>query len=179
MLLTMFHYGFYVPSVKYPRDDFISRYVVYKINECYNHMLYLPEDRLFSRSKRQLGFTDCTNVFNACSSKVGITQMHRMQSIIKGGIESSGGTARDHINFKRDVIHFIGNKDEQMFVNKLTNRRKHCSNYFFEYKVEGNELVACFWADETARLNYKEFRDVISFDATYRTNQYVYIFFLL
>ncbi|KAJ9535940.1 hypothetical protein OSB04_un000894 [Centaurea solstitialis] len=150
----------------------VGRYVVYKINECHNHKLFLPEDRLFSRSNRQLGFTDRTNVFNACSSKVGITQSHRMQSIIKGGIESSGGTARDHINFKRDVINFVGNKDAQMFVNKLSNRRANCPNYFFEYKVEKKELIACFWADETARKNYKEFGDVISFDATYRTNQY-------
>ena len=52
----------------------------------------------------QLGFVDHTNVFNACSSTVGITQSHRMQSIKKGGIERPGATTRDHLNFKRDVF---------------------------------------------------------------------------
>ena len=156
-------------KVHYVSD--IGRYVVYKFTETHNHMLYLPEDRLFSRANRQLGFVDRANVFNACSSKVGITQSHRMQSIKKGGIERSGDTARDHLNFKRDVFHFIGNKDAQMFVDKLSKRREHCPGYFFEYKVEGKELVAIFWADETTQLNYKEFGDTISFDATYRTNQ--------
>ncbi|CAI9296532.1 unnamed protein product [Lactuca saligna] len=33
-----------------------------------------------------------------------------------------------------------------------------------------------FWADETDKLYYKEFGDVISFDATFRTNKYGMIF---
>lgn len=100
-----------------------------------------------------------------------------MNSAIKGGIEVSGGTTRDHINFKRDVVHFVGNKDAQMLINKLKKRRDYCPEYFFfEYKVEGKELIAIFWADETARRNYREFGDTISFDATYRINKHAMIF---
>ncbi|XP_024962992.1 protein FAR1-RELATED SEQUENCE 5-like [Cynara cardunculus var. scolymus] len=38
------------------------------------------------------------------------------------------------------------------------------------------ELSAIFWADEIARINYKEFGDVISFDGTFRTNKHAMIF---
>ncbi|XP_024963894.1 protein FAR1-RELATED SEQUENCE 5-like [Cynara cardunculus var. scolymus] len=38
------------------------------------------------------------------------------------------------------------------------------------------ELSAIFWVDEVARINYKEFGDVISFDGTFRTNKHAMIF---
>ena len=34
-------------------------------------------------------------------------------------------------------------------------------------------LDALFWADDTSKLQYKEFGDVVSFDATFRTNRYL------
>ncbi|XP_024989154.1 protein FAR1-RELATED SEQUENCE 5-like [Cynara cardunculus var. scolymus] len=47
---------------------------------------------------------------------------------------------------------------------------------FFEYKCDDKELLAIFWADETARSNFREFGDAISFDATFRTNKHAMIF---
>nr|GEU33411.1 FAR1 DNA binding domain-containing protein [Tanacetum cinerariifolium] len=40
------------------------------------------------------------------------------------------------------------------------------------YRVENCELVAMFWADEVAKCNYKEFGDIVSFDATFNSNKY-------
>nr|KAJ0203067.1 hypothetical protein LSAT_V11C500275160 [Lactuca sativa] len=37
---------------------------------------------------------------------------------------------------------------------------------------ENNVLNAMFWADETDKADYNEFEDVMSFDATFRTNKY-------
>ncbi|KAL4557142.1 hypothetical protein LXL04_035314 [Taraxacum kok-saghyz] len=41
---------------------------------------------------------------------------------------------------------------------------------------QGSELRGVFWTDSIAKRNYKEFSDVISFDATYRTNKYNLVF---
>ncbi|GKE07947.1 hypothetical protein Tco_1411498, partial [Tanacetum coccineum] len=38
------------------------------------------------------------------------------------------------------------------------------------YRVENSELVAMFWDDEVAKCNYKEFGDIVSFDATFNNN---------
>nr|GEX88625.1 hypothetical protein [Tanacetum cinerariifolium] len=38
------------------------------------------------------------------------------------------------------------------------------------------ELVAMFWADKDAKCNYKEFGDIISFDATFQSNKYDMVF---
>ncbi|XP_052626055.1 protein FAR1-RELATED SEQUENCE 5-like [Lactuca sativa] len=55
-------------------------------------------------------------------------------------------------------------------------RKDEFHNYTFEYKCVDSVLNAMFWADETDKLYYKEFGDVISFDATFRTNKYGIIF---
>ncbi|GJV71849.1 FAR1-related sequence 5-like protein [Tanacetum coccineum] len=39
-------------------------------------------------------------------------------------------------------------------------------------KGRNSELVAMFWADEVAKCNYKEFGDIISFEATFNNNKY-------
>ncbi|KAL4582906.1 hypothetical protein LXL04_007467 [Taraxacum kok-saghyz] len=52
---------------------------------------------------------------------------------------------------------------------RVDTRRCECNA---RIRVDNNtkQLNAMFWADETAKLNYKEFGDVVSFDATFRTN---------
>nr|GEZ04695.1 hypothetical protein [Tanacetum cinerariifolium] len=52
-------------------------------------------------------------------------------------------------------------------------------NFTFQYRVENSELVAMFWADEVAKCNYKEFGDIVSFDATFNSNKYNMKFVLL
>ncbi|XP_071704523.1 protein FAR1-RELATED SEQUENCE 2-like [Rutidosis leptorrhynchoides] len=75
-------------------------------------------------------------------------------------------------NWKRDLNVFINATDSQMLVNKMEERKKYVPGFSFEYKLEKSQLHSIFWADEVAKCNYKEFSDVISFDATYRTNRY-------
>ena len=148
-----------------------GRYEIYKFVEKHNHELFMPEEMIFSRAKRTLQYADHQAVMHGSSSKIGITKAHRMRNALKGGNEFSSCTTRDYLNFKRDMMKHVGNKDAQMLINKLENRRRVCPEYFVEYKRVDNELISIFWAVETARLNYKMFGDVISFDATYRSNK--------
>ncbi|GJR64871.1 zinc finger, SWIM-type containing protein [Tanacetum coccineum] len=93
-----------------------------------------------------------------------------------GGTQYVHGTSDDFKNHIRDVNAFIGESDAQMLINKMENRKKFVPNFTFHYLVENSELVAMFWADEVAKCNYKEFGDIISFDATFRTNKYDMVF---
>ncbi|XP_023764446.1 protein FAR1-RELATED SEQUENCE 5-like [Lactuca sativa] len=70
----------------------------------------------------------------------------------------------------------IAYSDAQMLVDKLNNRKKNVKNFSFEYRVENKKLNTLFWANETSKISYKEFGDVVSFDATFRTNRYHMIF---
>nr|GFC28441.1 hypothetical protein [Tanacetum cinerariifolium] len=49
-------------------------------------------------------------------------------------------------------------------------RQEFTKDFSFDYFVEDAELCGLFLADEVAKCNYKEFGDILSFDATYKTN---------
>ncbi|GJR21546.1 regulation of nuclear pre-mRNA domain-containing protein 1B [Tanacetum coccineum] len=111
-------------------------------------------------------------VAKAVTNKIGATRAHNLLSSMKGGYEYVHGTTDDFKNHQRDVNVFIGESDAQIFINKMENRKMYVPNFTFQYKVENSELVAMFWADEVAKCNYKEFADIVSFDATFNNNKY-------
>ncbi|GJY65016.1 FAR1-related sequence 5-like protein [Tanacetum coccineum] len=110
-------------------------------------------------------------VVKAATNKIGATRAHNLYCSMKGGYEYVHGTSDDFKNHQRDVNQFIGESDAQMLINKMENRKNYVSNFTFQYKVDNSELVAMFWADEVAKCNYKEFGDVVSFDATFNSNK--------
>ncbi|XP_052626852.1 protein FAR-RED IMPAIRED RESPONSE 1-like [Lactuca sativa] len=58
----------------------------------------------------------------------------------------------------------------------MNDRQAHYPNYSFEFNCQDDVLDCMFWADETEKTYYAEFGDVISFDATFRTNKYRMVF---
>ncbi|GKC80871.1 hypothetical protein Tco_1131645, partial [Tanacetum coccineum] len=64
----------------------------------------------------------------------------------------------------------IGDYDAQMVISKMENKKKHVSDFSFDYLVENAELSVIFWAGEISKYNYREFCDVVSFDATFKIN---------
>ncbi|XP_035834055.1 protein FAR1-RELATED SEQUENCE 8-like [Helianthus annuus] len=61
----------------------------------------------------------------------------------------------------------------------MTDKKKYLADYSFEYSVDDDKrLTGLFWADGLCKLNYMEFGDVISFDATFKTNRYKMVFVL-
>ncbi|GKC84805.1 regulation of nuclear pre-mRNA domain-containing protein 1B, partial [Tanacetum coccineum] len=111
-------------------------------------------------------------VVKAATNKISATRAHNLLSSMKGGYKYVHGTTDDFKNRQRDVNVFIGESDTQMLINKMENRKMYVPNFTFQYKVENSELVAMFWADEVAKCNYKEFGDIVSFDATFNNNKY-------
>ncbi|GJR11647.1 FAR1-related sequence 5-like protein [Tanacetum coccineum] len=111
-------------------------------------------------------------VVKAATNKIGATRAHNLLSSMKGGYEYVHGTTDDFKNHQRDVNVFIGESDAQMLINKMENRKMYVPNFTFQYRVENSELVSMFWADEVAKCNYKEFGDIVSFDATFNNNKY-------
>ncbi|GJX74424.1 protein FAR1-related sequence 5 [Tanacetum coccineum] len=44
-----------------------------------------------------------------------------------------------------------GDSDAQMLIHKMENRKKHVSDFSFDYLVDNAELTAIFWADEVSK----------------------------
>nr|KAJ0204763.1 hypothetical protein LSAT_V11C500257010 [Lactuca sativa] len=132
----------------------------------------------YSKCARRLSYKDKEFIVRSSTSNIGATKTHKLQASLQGGYENVGLEAIDYKNFRRKVGNIIGDKDAQLVVDKMNMRKDELHNYTFEYKCVDSVLNAMFWADETDKLYYKEFGDVISFDATFRTNKYGMIFVL-
>ncbi|XP_021979744.1 protein FAR-RED IMPAIRED RESPONSE 1-like [Helianthus annuus] len=64
-----------------------------------------------------------------------------------------------------------------MVINRMTDKKQYLVDYSFEYSVDDDkQLTGLFWADGLCKLNFIEFGDVISFDATFKTNRYKMVF---
>jgi hypothetical protein len=149
-------------STKYRVSDFVDEH---------NHMLVPSEYRHLTRKQRQLKYSEQLWILKSSFANIGGTKAHHYYSNLKGSIKNVHGTALDFKNFKRDINCFIGDSDAQMLINKMENRKKYVPKFSFEYVVEDAEFSSMFWADEVAKCNFQEFGDIISFDATYRTNK--------
>jgi hypothetical protein len=81
--------------------------------------------------------------------------------------------ARSEI-FKTTIGALRENKECRCTIIHCTTRKKERgkSYIFYDFVVDENgKLVSLFWADATSRKNYIHFGDLVSFDATYSTNQ--------
>lgn len=148
-----------------------SSYEIYYFDDKHNHMLIDKSDMIMSRKRRQLCVTDQIFIHKAASSGVGASKAHKLHASLNGGYDVSGCTVSDYKNFRRDMNSFVGAGDGEMVLSMLEERCTDDANFSFEYSREKDQISGIFWADEVAKLNYQEFGDVISFDATFRTNQ--------
>ncbi|XP_076957125.1 protein FAR1-RELATED SEQUENCE 5-like [Bidens hawaiensis] len=94
-----------------------------------------------------------------------------------GGFEKVGATKDDCKNSKQGLNFYIREYDDEMIVQILCAKRTFSSDYSFEYDVnDDRDLIGVFWANEISRSNYLAFGDIISFDATFKTNKYKMVF---
>ncbi|XP_023759570.1 protein FAR1-RELATED SEQUENCE 5-like [Lactuca sativa] len=126
-----------------------------------------------------MDFLDESFIHKVGTCNIGASKAYNLVSSMKGGFDYRGGTVVDFKKFHRDLNCKIGVKDSQMVVDILTNRKLCFSNFSSEVQKDVDDhLTRLFWADDTSKANYKEFGDVLSFDATYQTNKYSMVFVL-
>nr|GEZ47479.1 hypothetical protein [Tanacetum cinerariifolium] len=178
-------------------------YKLFDFVENHNHPLMNENNMDLSRPRHQLHFSDYMYIHRASLSNIDEKpklgdifdtfdngyNMYKVysekgRSYISAPIESGSygwlckvrGTPNDYRNFKRAVNLFIGDRDAQMIVDKMINWKLHVPEFSFEHHVLHDELVGMFWVDDTMKCNYAVFSDVVSFDATFRTKKYDFVF---
>nr|XP_043612093.1 protein FAR1-RELATED SEQUENCE 5-like [Erigeron canadensis] len=163
-------------KIKFLKITGSSKYKVDAIQPIHNHELLRPEYKHLSKQERQLKYVEQIFIYNASKANIGATTAHQLYCNMKGCEENVNGTVVDFRNWSRDLNVFISESDSQMLVNKMLERKKYVPGFSFYYKAVDNILHSLFWADEVAKCNYNCFHDVMSFDATYRTNRYNLMF---
>ncbi|GKC01720.1 FAR1-related sequence 5-like protein isoform X1 [Tanacetum coccineum] len=158
-----------------------SKYMVYKFVEKHNHCLVHEDDIKYLRTCRKLTYPKQLLLHQLSNVNLGPVRSFKVMKEMYGGFENIGATSVECKNFRRGLNHFIGNRDAHMVVQKLLARAEFCPGFSVEYLQDENDksLVGLFWADETAKRNYAAFGDVVSFDATFRSNRLsTYSFFM-
>ncbi|KAJ9543978.1 hypothetical protein OSB04_023685 [Centaurea solstitialis] len=148
-----------------------SAYEIYYFDDKHNHMLIDKNAMII-----QLCVTDQIFIHKAASAGVGASKAHKLHTSLNGGYDVTGCTVSDYKNFRRDMNSFVGAGDAEMVISMFKERCMDDPQFSFEFNCEKDQITGIFWADEIAKLNYQEFGDVISFDATFRTNQYRMVF---
>ncbi|XP_052626923.1 protein FAR1-RELATED SEQUENCE 5-like [Lactuca sativa] len=148
-------------------------YKVFQFDELHDHPL---EKRSDLKKARQMSYSEKDFIVRASTSKIGPTMAHKLRASLRGGYEFVKTKVVDYKNLRRDINRVIAYKDAQMIVNTMNDRRAHYPNYAFEFNCQDDVLDCMFWADEMEKAYYAEFGDVISFDATFRTNKYRMVF---
>lgn len=113
-------------------------------------------------------------VANCARANIGPVKSYHLFKEIVGGYENIGATSVDFRNFKRDLQAYISGGDAQLVIGNFLKKQEANPEYSFENDVdEYGQLSRMFWADLEGRKNFSVFGDVLSFDATYRTNRYI------
>ncbi|GJZ92761.1 putative reverse transcriptase domain-containing protein [Tanacetum coccineum] len=152
-------------------------YRVYTFIERHNHPLVAEKDMIYMKSLRDLGYMKQHFLFQASNANFGPFTSFRLVKQMCGGFDRVGATVVDCKNQKKKMNLFIDDRDAQMAIEKLLSRKLHSPIFYVNYKLgDDDKMVGLFWADEQAIRDYAVFGDIVSFDATFRSNKYKMVF---
>lgn len=138
----------------------------------HTHPLYSEASRPFMRGNRNMDVTHQNFVASCAKANIGPSKSFKLYREFVGDFRNIGATRTDFRNMKRDLLALIKGADAQMVIAKFRGRQERCREFFYDYAVDAQEqLCRLFWTDRVARESYALFGDVMSFDATYKTNK--------
>ncbi|KAJ0747447.1 putative transcription factor FAR family [Helianthus annuus] len=146
-------------------------YTVKRFVDGHNHKFVCQNNIHMLPAYRQLSDVQEEMVWELGTLNLGPVKAFHIMRKCYGGFENVGATVDDCKNFRKRINSYIGEYDADMVINRMTDKKQYLADYSFEYSVDdGKRLTGLFWADGLCNLNYMEFGDVISFDATFKTN---------
>ncbi|GKB96060.1 hypothetical protein Tco_0982197 [Tanacetum coccineum] len=110
-----------------------KKFVLHVFDTIHNHELEREEYKHLSKTERQLTYMEQVFIVKAASVNIGATRAHHLLTGIKGSYLLVHGTTIDFKNFFRSVNCYIGDSDAQMLIHKMKNRKKHVSDFSFDY----------------------------------------------
>ncbi|XP_071727060.1 protein FAR1-RELATED SEQUENCE 5-like [Rutidosis leptorrhynchoides] len=155
-----------------------DKVMIWKFYEGHNHKLVSVGNRQQMKINRRIGLDDAQMLFDLnTKSNVGATTAYNIISNLNGGFSLVGPSSVDFQNFRRDMNRYVGESDAHIFIENLLRKQEVLPNFTCKYKC-GNDgtLLGVFWSDYISKVNYQEFGDIVSFDATYKTNKYKMVF---
>ncbi|XP_035842212.1 protein FAR1-RELATED SEQUENCE 5-like [Helianthus annuus] len=147
-------------------------YTVKRFVDGHNHKFVCPHDIHMLPAYKQLSDAQEEMIWELGTLNLGPVKGFHIMRKRYGGFENVGAMVDDCKNFRNQIYSYIGEYDADMVINRLTDKKQYLVDYSFEYYVDDDRrLTGLFWDDGLCKRNFMEFRDVISFDATFKTNR--------
>ncbi|XP_057719713.1 protein FAR1-RELATED SEQUENCE 5-like [Arachis stenosperma] len=154
-----------------PRDS-IGKWYVSCFVDNHNHDLLPAKFVEYLPSHRKISDIDIAHMDSM--RQVGISIPKIYESIVAqvGGFNRVSFTKQDMYNKVR-WHRALQHGDVNVVLSALANAARVNDRMFWQYEVGvGNHMCDLFWNDERSQEDYKLFRDVLAFDATYGQNKY-------
>ncbi|GMP63518.1 hypothetical protein CsSME_00025168 [Camellia sinensis var. sinensis] len=175
------------PLVKFPRQEVrcgcgarfnikldrnLGKYVVCDFVEHHNHDLVPQECIHILPSQRKISTTQAIEVELASESGIALRSAYELFGRESGGRASPGFTKLDQKNYLRSKRQKYLEYGEMGSMLQYF-RKKTVENPSFYYAVQldcEEQISNIFWADTQMIMDYAQFGDVVTFDATYKLN---------
>ncbi|XP_074315476.1 protein FAR1-RELATED SEQUENCE 5-like [Silene latifolia] len=146
-------------------------------SEFHNHHLTSVSNRDLKNISRCLDMFHKQLILDNSKFSIGAAKTFRQVKELVHGYENIGATLVDFKNFQRDIKCYIGERDADLFLDRLEKLKTTQPQFYFAYDVDAsNCLTKVIWTDSTSIRNYSFFGDAVSFDPTYGTNKYDMMF---
>ncbi|KAG9454298.1 hypothetical protein H6P81_007202 [Aristolochia fimbriata] len=149
-------------------------YKVTQFSGIHSHPVLSPKKSHFLKSHRKVTEVAAAQIELGSLAGIAPKQVYELQSRQVGGRENLGYLHMDHKNYLRHK------RQENLDINVAAAilkyfRKKQSQNpaCYFDFQLDGEgQVTNFFWADARSIIDYSLFGDVVSFDTTYRTNDY-------
>jgi hypothetical protein len=146
-----------------------SKWVIKSITNAHNHGMVSPKSVTYLR----------------CHKKISIAAKNLVEKFDKEGVPTGKVATMfqgaDNSFSSRDCWNHLRNLrrrnldvgDAQAVFNFCKRKQVENPNFFYAIQCDDEDrMINFFWVDGRARLSYKIFGDVVTFDTTYKTNKY-------
>ncbi|XP_057771218.1 protein FAR1-RELATED SEQUENCE 5-like [Salvia miltiorrhiza] len=158
------------------RDDIESPWKVTIFYNEHNHELLDPSESYLLRSARNMSQSKKTLLIALTSSGIGVSRAYRFMEIEAGCRANVGFLRKDaynELNRERRRMSKVPNADVNRLLEYFTDKGLSDPSFYWKVKVDDDgRLKNLYFRDTRCLVDYQHFGDVISVDATYKTNKY-------
>ncbi|XP_057783728.1 protein FAR1-RELATED SEQUENCE 5-like [Salvia miltiorrhiza] len=158
------------------RTDVDSPWVVTLFEKEHNHELVHPSESYLLRSARKMAHSQKTLLMAMKSSGIGVSRSYRFLENEAGSRENIGFIRKDvynELNSNNAKMAKVPNYDANKLLEYFTEKGLSDPSFYWKVKVtDDGRLQNLFFRDSRCLTDYQHFGDVISVDATYKTNKY-------
>ncbi|XP_057793348.1 protein FAR1-RELATED SEQUENCE 5-like [Salvia miltiorrhiza] len=163
-------------KLRVAREDVESPWKVTIFDNEHNHKLLNPSESYLLRSARNMSQSKKILLVALTSSGIGVSRAYRFLENEAGSRANIGFLRKDVynvLNSERREMAKVANADANKLLEYFTDKGKSDPSFYWRVKIgDDGRLKNLFFRDTRYLVDYQHFGDVVSVNATYKTNKY-------